>query len=114
MMNVAMPGTGSMRAGQVFTGACQLLLALIGAALICVWIVKASYGTVQEELGQSVPQNSGGWMWKWGTVCFAASYVWTVVVCVNLFRGAKAEEQKNLKNIPPRLTDLPKRNSEKQ
>jgi hypothetical protein len=114
MMNIATPGVGSMRAGQVFAGPAQLLLALAGAALICVWIIKACYGMVQEELDQPVPQNSGGWLWKWGAICFAASYAWTFVACVNLFRRAKIQERENLGNIPPRLADLPKKNSEHQ
>ena len=103
-----------MRAGQVFTGVCQLLLALAGAALICVWIIKASYGIVQEELGQPIPQNSSGWMWQGGAVCFAASYVWTFIACVNLYRRAKTGERKSLEHVPPRLADLPKKNSENQ
>ncbi len=98
-----------MRAGQFFTGACQLLLAIAGAALICVWIIKVSYRTVQEELGQPIPQNFSGWMWKAGIFCFAVSYVWTFIACVNLFRRAKADERKNAENIPPRLADLPKK-----
>jgi len=98
-----------MRAGQVFTGVCQLLLAIAGAALIGVWIIRACYGIVQEELGQPIPQNSSGWMWKGGAVCFAASYVWTFIACVNLFRRAKAAERKTLENVPPRLADLPKK-----
>jgi hypothetical protein len=114
MMNMAMPGVGSMRAGRAFAGVCQLLLAVGGAALICVWIIKVSYGIVQEELDQPVPQNSGGWMWKWGGVVFVASYVWTFISCVNLFRQAKAEERKNQEDIPPRLVDLPKKKQEKR
>jgi hypothetical protein len=49
-------------------------------------------------------------MWKWGVVCFVVSWLWTLITCVHLYRRAKAEEQKNLENIPPRLADLPKKN----
>jgi len=113
MMNIATPGIGSMRAGQVFTGLGQLLLALAGAALICLWIIEMSYGLVQVELGEPVPQGSSSWMWKWGLAGFAASYVWTLVACVNLFRRAKAEELKNTGNVPPRLADLLGKDPEK-
>jgi hypothetical protein len=112
MMNIATPGVGSIRAGQILTGFSQLFLAIGGAALICLWIIKMSYGIIQAELGEPVPQSSGGWMWKWGLACFAASYAWTLVACVNLFRRAKAEERKNLQNTPPRLSDLPKKKTE--
>ena len=110
MMNIATPGVGSMRAGQMLTGLGQLFLALAGAALICLWIIEMSYGLVQEELGEPVPQGSNGWMWKWGLAGFAASYAWTLVACVNLFRRAKAEERENPENAPPRLADLQKKN----
>jgi hypothetical protein len=113
MMNIATPGVGSMRAGQILTGLGQLLFALGGAALICVWIIKMSYGLVQEELGASVPQSSSGWMWKWGSAGFAVSYVWTFVTCVNLYRRAEVEERQNPGNAPPRLADLPGKDPEK-
>ena len=114
MMNVATPGVGSMRAGQIFTGVCQLGFGIAGAALICVWMMGLFWGIFQEQLDQSASQNSSGWMWKWGVVCFVVSWLWTLVTCVQLYRRAKAEEQKNLENLPPRLADLPKKNSENQ
>ncbi|HZI33646.1 MAG TPA: hypothetical protein VFF11_14995 [Candidatus Binatia bacterium] len=112
MMNVATPGTGSMRAGMVFTGICQLMCAVIGAALICVWMIKSTYGVVQEEIGQPTTAASIGWLWKWGVVGFAISWSWTFITCVNLFRRARAEEKRNRQNIPPKLADLPQKTPE--
>jgi hypothetical protein len=112
MMNVATPGTGSMRAGQVFTGICQLLFAVAGAALICVWMLKSIWAVILRESGEPVSQTSNGWMWKWGVICFIVSWSWTFITCVNLYRRAKTQERKNPENLPPRLADLPKKSSE--
>lgn len=107
MMNVATPGTGSMRAGMVFTGTCQLLCAVIGAALIATWMIKSTYGVVQSEIGRAAPAAPTSWLWQWGVVGFAVSWSWTAVTCVNLFRRAKADEARIRKNVPPKLADLP-------
>lgn len=115
MLNVATPGTGSMRAGRVFSGMCQLLLAITGAALLCTWILKSTWAVIQKQTGMPAPQHPIGWLWHWGVICFAASWTWTFITCVDLFRRAKAEEEKkNLQGVPPRLADLPKKDSENQ
>ena len=107
MMNVATPGTGSMRAGRVFTGVCQLLFAVVGAALICIWMIKTTYTVIQNQISGTAALHASGWLWKWGVVGFAVSWSWTFITCVDLFRRAKADERKAHENIPPRLTDLP-------
>lgn len=114
MMNVATPGTGSMRAGMVFTGICQLMCAVIGAVLIGTWMIKSTYGVVQAEIGQAAPAAPANWLWQWGVMGFAVSWSWTAVTCVNLFRRAKADEERIRKNVPPKLADLPPRESEDQ
>lgn len=103
-----------MRAGRVFTGVCQLLLAVAGAALISVWILKSTWAVIQKEAGAPAPPHPIGWLWQWGVVGFAVSWSWTFITCVDLFRRAKAEERKNPQNLPPRLADLPKKNSDHQ
>lgn len=115
MLNVATPGTGSMRAGRVFSGVCQLSFAVAGAILICIWILKSTWAAIQRQVGTaSSSPHSIGWLWHWGVIMFLASYTWTFLTCVDLFRRAKADEQQQLQNIPPRLSDLPKKNSEHQ
>lgn len=114
MMNVATPGTGSMRAGKVFTGVCQLLFAVAGAALICAWMLKSVYGMVQGDSESPAAPETINWLWQWGVAGFAISWTWTAITCVILFRRARADEQRNRQNIPPRLADLPDKNSGNQ
>ena len=111
MMNVATPGTGSMRAGRVVTGVCQLMSAVIGAALISVWMIRSAYGIIQGGSGQSASPDASRWLWQWGVAGFAISWSWTAVTCVALFRRAKADELRSRQNIPPLLADLPDNHS---
>jgi hypothetical protein len=113
-LNVATPGVGSIRAGRIFTGLCQLLLLITGTVLICAWLVRSIYGILLQQLGEPDQPHSSGWMWKLGMMGFVVSGLWTFLTCVDLHRRAMAEDRKNPQNVPPRLADLPKKNSENQ
>lgn len=108
MMNFAMPGMGSMKAGRNFAGICQLGFALAGFFLVCAWIVEWCYRIYQAQVGETISKNSIGWLWQWGAAGFSVSLVWTFATCVSLVRQAKRDELKNRDNVPPKLSDLPK------
>ncbi|MGA2240808.1 MAG: hypothetical protein ABSH11_02065 [Verrucomicrobiota bacterium] len=103
----ATPGLGSLIARRVFAGTGQLLLALAGFVLIVGWIFELCYRVFLQQLGETVPPDSSGWMWKWGLLLFSAGWLWSLVTSLSLLRQAKADGQVESKPIPPRMTDLP-------
>ena len=103
----ATPGLGSLMARRVFAGIGQLLLALAGFVLIVGWMFELFRRVFLQQLGDPVPPDSSGWMWKWGLLFFVASWLWSLVTSLSLLRQAKADGQVKLKPIPPRMTDLP-------
>jgi hypothetical protein len=104
-LNFSISGLGSLKAGRFFTGVCQLVSVFAGFFLMCAWIVEWCYRIFLAQVGDAIPHNSIGWLWKWGIACFIVSYVWMLITCVSLMRQAKAQEEKNRQNVPPRLTD---------
>ena len=103
----ATPGLGSLMAQRVFAGIGQLLLALAGFVLIVGWMFELFHRVFLQQLGESVPPDSSGWMWKWGLLLFGAGWLWSLVTSLSLLRQAKADGQVEPKPIPPRMADLP-------
>jgi hypothetical protein len=97
----ATPGLGSVFARRVVVGVFQLILAIAGFCLIVVWMFRAVFTEVSEEINggtATVP----GWMWKWGFILFGVAWLWSLVTSIDLWRQAK------MGNVPPKLSDLPK------
>jgi len=113
-LNFSLSGWGSLKAGRTFAGVCQLVSAFGGFFSLGAWVLEWVYRIFQAELGETVLPAPAGWLWKCGIAGFVVSYSWMLITCVSLMRQAKAEENKKSQNIPPRLADLPKKNSEKQ
>lgn len=111
-LNFSLSGLGTLKAGRIFAGVSQLLTAFAGFFLLMAWILKWIIRIVQAQIGGAVSSGPIGWLWKWGVVCFIVSYSWMLFSCVSLMRQAKAEQDKDLASIPPRLADLPKKNSD--
>jgi hypothetical protein len=107
MQNLATPGIGSLKARRIFAGIGQLSLAIASAILICAWVIAWSWRIYRAQIGEPVPQNSPGWLLKWGIVCFGASWLWTLITSVNLLLKAKAAERGNPQKVPPRLAGSP-------
>ena len=103
----ATPGLGSLMARRVFAGVGQLLLALAGFVLIVGWMFELFHRVFLQQLGDPVPPDTSGWMWKWGLLFFGAGWLWSLVTSLSLLRQAKADGQVEPKPIPPRMTDLP-------
>ena len=113
MLNFSISGLGSLKAGRIFAGVCQLVIVFTGFFLLLAWMFEWIYRIFQAEMGEPLLTPSG-WMWKWGALCFGVSWSWMLITCASLMRQARAEEDKEPQNIPPRLADLPKKNSENQ
>jgi hypothetical protein len=106
MQNLATPGIGSLKARRIFEGICQLLLAIASCFLVCAWVIGWSYRIYQAQIGETVSQNSSGWLLKWGIICFGVSWLWALITCASLVLQAKAAERKTPQKVPPRLADL--------
>ncbi len=113
-LNFSISGLGTLKAGRSFAGAGQVLFNFAGLFLIGAWMYQWIHRIFQAQLGETVLINPDGWLWKWGAVSIGISWTWMLITCASLMRQAKAEEDKNRQNIPPRLADLPKKNSENQ
>jgi hypothetical protein len=105
MQNLATPGLGSLKARRIFTGVCQLTLAIASCLLICAWVIGWSYRIYLAQNDEAIPQDSSGWLLKWGIIFFGGSWSWALITCVSLVLQAKAAEHVNSKNVPPRLAD---------
>ena len=103
----ATPGLGSLMARRIIAGIGQLLFALAGFVLIVGWMFELFHRVFLQQLGDPVPPDSSGWMWKWGLLFFGASWLWSLVTSLSLLRQAKADGQVEPKPIPPRMADLP-------
>jgi hypothetical protein len=106
-LNFSISGWGTLKAGRIFAGVCQLVCVFGGFLLLCAWMIGWIYRIFQAEIGDAVLFNPPGWLWKWGIAGFAISYAWMLMTCVSLMRQARAEEKRNRQNVPPRLADLP-------
>jgi hypothetical protein len=103
----ATPGLGSLMARRLWVGTGQLLLALAGSVLILGWMFQLFHRVFLQQLGDPVPPDSSGWMWKWGLLLFGASWLWSLVTSLSLWRQAKLDEVAESNCIPPHLGDLP-------
>jgi hypothetical protein len=110
----ATPGLGSLIARRFWAGTGQLLLALAGFVLLVGWMFELFYREFRQLSDEPIPTTPIGWMWKWGLMCFAAAWVWSLVTSISLWRQAIADETGSRESAPPRLADLPKKNLENQ
>jgi hypothetical protein len=106
MLNFSLAGLGTLKAGRIFSGICQLVTVFAGFFLMCAWMFEWIYRIFQAQLGETVLKNPAGWLWRWGIAGFCVSYIWTLLSCMSLMRRAKANEEKNRQNVPPRLENL--------
>ena len=113
-LNFSISGLGTLKAGRIFAGISQLLTVFAGFFLCLAWMFKWLARVIQAQIGETLPAQPAGWLWKWGAACFIVSYSWMLFSCVSLMRQAKADEDTHRQNLPPRLADLPKKSPENQ
>ncbi|HEV2329518.1 MAG TPA: hypothetical protein VGY56_12105 [Verrucomicrobiae bacterium] len=104
LLNLGVPGWGSLKAGRVFAGIGEMIIVFAGLGLLGAWVFKWMGRIFQSEMGDPLGPVPSAWLWKWGLGLVGVSCVWTVVTCISLMREAKANEE----GLPPRLSDLPK------
>jgi hypothetical protein len=100
---LATPGLGSMMARRFVSGIGQLLLAVAGSALIVVWMFQMFYRMTLQAMDEPAPHAANSWMWNWGLILFAASWLWSLVTSISLWMQARklaAAEPR----IPPRIS----------
>lgn len=107
MNQFATPGLGSLMGGRIIAGLGQLLLALIGFALVLVWFLrtmKEYYGLMSGD----VQEVSYSRYFLAGALFFAASWLWSLVTSLSLLRQAKKEPPiPPPLAVPPRITNPP-------
>jgi hypothetical protein len=106
--NISLPGWGSLKAGRIIAGIGEMFFALAGLFLLFAWMAKWMIRIFQSELGENLSPVPSTWIWKSGVLCIVISWIWTIITCVSLIREAKKNEEASRRNVPPRLSDLPK------
>ncbi|HTV40141.1 MAG TPA: hypothetical protein VMF08_06185 [Candidatus Sulfotelmatobacter sp.] len=104
MLNVSVPGWGTIKAGRKATGICEIIFALGGFFLLLAWMGLWMVRVMQSAMGEDLSPIPSPWIWRSGVICIVISWIWTGITCYHLMRDAKAYE----KSLPPRLSDLPK------
>lgn len=108
MQNIALPGWGSIKAGNVLMGTGVLILALIGFFLLVAWMFKWMIRISLSELGEELGPIPSAKIWQAGVLFIVISWIGTMIDCIILMREARAHEEELRKNPPPRLSDLDK------
>lgn len=93
---LATPGLGSLMVGRWLAGAGQLLLALLGFALVLVWFVEEMrqlYGQINGD----VPVKPIGWILASGAALFLLGWVWSLQTSISLLRAASSVAVQSLK-----------------
>jgi 4a-hydroxytetrahydrobiopterin dehydratase len=97
---LATPGLGSVMAGRWLAGTGQLLLSLVGFALIMVWFVQMLQRYYGQMFGDStvnnpvVLTNLG-----LGAGLFALAWVWSLITSFSLFREASKVSLESLESF---------------
>jgi hypothetical protein len=108
LLNLSVPGWGSLKCGRKFTGIGEMILLFVGLSFLGVWFFDWMARIVEADMDETPAAPPAVWLWKAGITIIAVSCVWTVVTCISIVREARAYEKENPQNVPPRLSDLPK------
>lgn len=114
MLNFSISGLGSLKAGRLFAGTCQLISVFTGFFLLLAWLLGWVYRIFQAQMGETMLLNPPGWLWRCGALGFGISWGWMLITCVSIMRHAKADQDRESQGIPPRLADLPGKKPENQ
>jgi len=108
LLNLSIPGWGSFKAGRTIAGIGEMIFVFAGLLLFGAWFFQWMDRVIQSELDETLPAAPSAWLWRAGVTCIVVSWIWTTATCISLVREAKVNERESSKNIPPRLSDLPK------
>ena len=96
---LATPGLGSLLAGRWLAGIGQLLLALVGFAMLVGWFATVMFQLYQQINGDP-ETKSAAWLGEGGAIIFLASWLWAGVTSLSLLRETKANP---VSPAPPRM-----------
>src|SRR5438874_1633817 len=102
----ATPGLGSLMGGRILAGIGQLLLALLGFALVLTWFLltmKEYYSLIDSD----APATSYGRYALSGGLFFLAAWLWSLLTSLSLLRQAKIDDPPPPLSAPPRITNPP-------
>jgi hypothetical protein len=108
LLNISVPGWGSLKAGRIFAGLGELAIVVTGLVMLAAWFFEWMNRIVQSEIGDSLPPVPPAWLWQGGVISCVISWVWTIITCVSLMREARAYEAEVRRNTPPVLAEIPK------
>jgi len=110
LLNLSVPGWGSLKAGRKFVGFGEMLIVFAGLFMLGVWFFEWMNRIVQSEIGfdNALPPVPADWTWQSGIGLCVVSWIWTVVTCWSLMRDARTYEEEARRNVPPKLADVPK------
>jgi hypothetical protein len=108
LLNLSVPGWGSLKAGRIFVGLGEMVIVAAGLLLLAAWFFSWVNRVIQSEFGDTLPPIPPSWLWQGGVICCIVSWAWTIVTCVSLMREARAYEAEVLRNTPPVLAESPK------
>ena len=87
LMNLlATPGLGSVMARRWLAGTGQLVLSVVGFALMMVWFLQ-TVGQIFSELNQTASAPPSGRLGLMGVGLFALAWVWSLVTSLRLLRS---------------------------
>jgi len=100
---LATPGLGSLLCGRWIAGTGQLVLAVAGFTLVLVWFFEEMIPYYGMMFGDEPPHLPSLKMLAEGAILFVASWLWSAVTSVSLFREASAANLQSVKNFaaPP-------------
>lgn len=104
MLNVSVPGWGSIKAGKKVAGALELIITLAGLFLLFAWMYGWMVRVFESQAGEDLSPVPSAWLWRSGVFCIVVSWIWMAFTSFHIMREARAYE----KSLPPRLSDLPK------
>jgi hypothetical protein len=102
----ATPGLGSLMGGRILPGIGQLLLAVLGFALVMVWFLrtmKEYYSLLTEDVKEVSYAN----YFLAGVLFFVAAWLWSLLTSISMIRQAKDEPPPGPSATPPRITNPP-------
>jgi len=102
---LATPGLGSLMAGRWAAGTGQLVLALTGSVMICVWCIREIIRAWAQTDFENTPNNNPVALnlLVWGFGLLVLSWFWSLVTSMSLMREASADNLQAIKNFaaPP-------------
>jgi hypothetical protein len=104
----ATPGLGSMMGGHLIAGIGQLLLALIGFALVMAWFVLTLKESYNFDINGTGTPRSYAIFGIAGLIIFGAGWIWALVTSLGLMREAR--QNRATPKLPPPLPKAPPTN----